>query len=168
MLVDEDPQVFSAYLHAIYFGLESSREPNKEKDVKKAKFLTDLHLLADKLRDPTTANLVMDELLAVIDRSEEVVAGIAVRVYTSAKSCSPLRRLVRDFSRADNSWAETEEDEASGLPYGSLQDVTDGLSRMQVDPPKDLYYRKTNQYEVDGGWTRGSGVLAHQHLELRG
>jgi hypothetical protein len=99
MLVDEDPQVFSSYLHAVYFGLESSTEHYKDKDAKIVKFLTDLHLLADKLRDPTTANLVMDELLDVVDRSEEVVAGIAVRVYTSAKSDSPLRRLVRDFSQ---------------------------------------------------------------------
>jgi hypothetical protein len=159
MLVDEDPQVFSAYLHAVYFGLEPSSEHSKEKDAKKARFLTDLHLLADKLRDPTTANLAMDELLDVIDRSEEVVAGFAVRVYTAAKSDSPLRRLVRDFSKGEDFWAENEDDE--------MQDITDGVSGMQVDR-KGLYHRKNDQYEVDGGWTRGSGVLAHQHLELRG
>jgi hypothetical protein len=48
-----------------------------------------------------------------------------------------------------------------------MQDITNGVSGMQVDR-KGLYYRKTDQYEVDGGWTRGSGVLAHHNLELRG
>jgi hypothetical protein len=171
MLVDEDPQVFMAYLYTVYFGMEAfvarmeANDPDsssEEEDYKAAIFLADIHLLADKLRDPTTANLAIDQLLSVIDRNEELVTDIAVRVYTSAKSDSPLRRLVRDFSKADNSWAEIEEGEAS------LQDVTDGMSRMEVERPKGLYHRENDQYEVDGGWTRGSGVLAHQHLELRG
>ena len=186
-LVDEDPQVFSAYLHTVYFGLESTREQiasdgpgtatktvSKEKDVKKAKFLTDLHLLADKLRDPTTANLVIDELISVIDRSEELEQEIAVKVYTSAKSDSPLRRLVRDLTKEDNLEAEMEEDEASGLPYGLLQEVTDSVSRMQVDNvdrvlkpdhPKGLYHRETDRYEVDGGWTKASGGLTFRDLK---
>jgi hypothetical protein len=207
MLVDEDPQVFSAYLYTVYFGLESTREQiasdgpgtatktvSKEKDVKKAKFLTDLHLLADKLRDPTTANLVIDELISVIDRSEELVQEIAVKVYVSAKSDSPLRRLVRDLTKEDNLEAEMEEDEASGLPYGLLQEVTDGVSRMEVDTlaygvlqdvtdsvsrmqvdnvdqvlkpdrPKGLYHRETDRYEVDGGWTKASGGLTFRDLK---
>jgi hypothetical protein len=207
MLVDEDPQVFSAYLHTVYFGLESTRAQiasdgpgtttktvSKEKDVKQAKFLTDLHLLADKLRDPTTANLVIDELISVIDRSEELVQEIAVKVYTSAKSDSPLRRLVRDLTKEDNLEAEMEEDEASGLPYGLLQEVTDGVSRMEVDTlaygllqdvtdsvsrmqvdnvdqalkpdhPKGLYHRETDRYEVDGGWTKASGGLTFRDLK---
>lgn len=174
MLVDEDPQVFSAYLHTVYFGMESfkqrmeSNNPNssrKEKDTKAAVFLTDLHLLAEKLRDAITANLVVDELVNMIDNNEEVVREIAAQIYLSANRDSPLRRLLLDIDAYNQQriWAEEEGGEVSGLTYDAVEDVAVDLSRMEVDVldgrdgdvdrflkpdlPKGLYHREIDHWE---------------------
>jgi hypothetical protein len=96
MLKDEDPQVFSAYLHTVYFGVVSLKNRIAE-DAEVARFLVDLYLLADKLLDPVTANMVIDEILSFFDRNIGPLSGVTPHVYASTADGSLLRMLVRDF-----------------------------------------------------------------------
>jgi hypothetical protein len=66
-------------------------------------FLIDLYLLADKLIDPTTANLAIDKLIDVIGERNKYLTQRMIRVvYRSTTVDSPLRRLVRDYSTIDD------------------------------------------------------------------
>jgi hypothetical protein len=63
------------------------------------KFLIDLYLLADKLIDPITANLAMDELIRVIEKRDDHLSDKLIRfAYESTTAASPLRKLLRNFS----------------------------------------------------------------------
>jgi hypothetical protein len=58
-------------------------------------FLIDLYLLADKLIDPTTANLAIDKLVDFIEERETYLSARLTRfVYKTTMVGSPLRRLV--------------------------------------------------------------------------
>lgn len=57
----------------------------------------DLYLLADRLRDVQTANLVMDELIRFSDHGQESFPDkITRRIYDATVRGNPLRKLVRD------------------------------------------------------------------------
>jgi hypothetical protein len=113
MLVDEDPRLFSAYLHTVYFGAEHLKKqiaPEDDasstdadiflaKQAENAKFLTDLYVLADKLLDPVTADLVIDELIRIFydvdDPDDRLSSAVTSHVYASTTDGSTLRRPVR-------------------------------------------------------------------------
>jgi hypothetical protein len=116
MLVNEEPRLFSAYLHTVYFGAEHLKRrilPEDEesstdadaflaKQTENAKFLIDLHRLADRLLDPVTADVVIDELIRILydvdDPDGKVSFAVTTRVYASnTNGSSPLRKLVRDL-----------------------------------------------------------------------
>lgn len=66
-------------------------------------FLIDLYLLADKLIDPITANLVIEELIRVVEKRHRYLEGPVVRfVYESTTAGSPLRMFIRDHTLVDN------------------------------------------------------------------
>jgi hypothetical protein len=110
-LVDEDPHLFSVYLHTVYFGaehLEKQIAPGDDASstdvTENAKFLIDLYVLADRLLDPVTADLVIEELISILydvdDLDGKVSSAIAIHVNASTKDgSSPLRNLVRDLLR---------------------------------------------------------------------
>lgn len=59
--------------------------------------LTDLYLLADRLRDMRTANLVMDELIRFSVKGDESFTDEVVRrAYNATAHGNPLRKLLRD------------------------------------------------------------------------
>jgi hypothetical protein len=64
---------------------------------RKDKFLVDLYILADKLIDPVTANLTIDEL-TTLPRVDADYPGCSLInfLYDSTLRTSPLRKLVRD------------------------------------------------------------------------
>jgi hypothetical protein len=157
MLLGEDPYVFSAYLHTVYFGrdhlkkLSGSDEDSNEdrsneddntntrddsKDDKTAMFLTDLYLLADKLLDPVTANLVIDELAEFHDSLNHIGHTAVIHAYASTKDGSPLRKLLRDIyvHDVDPFWASKAQE--LGLPYVLLQDIINEISHLRWDDPK--------------------------------
>lgn len=90
------------------------------------KFLIELYLLADKLIDPVSANLAIDELISVIEmRSGYLSAALVHFVYGSTTVDSPLRKLVRDHSMIDNATAVNKSYHFQGneFPYDFLKDV---------------------------------------------
>jgi hypothetical protein len=150
MLLGEDPHVFSAYLHIVYFGPDhlkklitpdaaadsSASEDNDDeaeyhsKGIKAARFLIDLYILADNLLDPVTANLVIDEFICLLDLQHNVWCDAATHVYTFTKESSLLRRVVLDFyvHDIDGSWPSKSE---WVLSYAFLQDIIIETRRLQ-------------------------------------
>jgi hypothetical protein len=135
MLKDEDPQVFSAYLHTVYFGVVSLKNRIAE-DAEVARFLVDLYLLADKLLDPVTANMVIDEILSFFDRNIGPLSGVTPHVYASTADGSPLRMLVRDFyiHEVNRSWPTSAGE--WDLPTEFLQDFALEICRLQQENPR--------------------------------
>jgi hypothetical protein len=90
------------------------------------KFLVDLYLLADKLIDPVSANLAIDELVNVLEtRGEYLGAALIHFVYESTTVDSPLRKLVRDHSMLDNATGTSNSDyfQNSEFPHDFIRDV---------------------------------------------
>lgn len=59
--------------------------------------LMDLYLLADRLRDMQTANLVMDELIRFSEKGNESFTDEVVRrTYNATAHGNPLRKLLQD------------------------------------------------------------------------
>jgi hypothetical protein len=59
--------------------------------------LIDLYLLADRLVDPITANLAIDNLINVIEVYNQYYSvALVQRVYKSTTEASPLRKLILD------------------------------------------------------------------------
>jgi hypothetical protein len=111
-LVDEDPHLFSIYLHTVYFGVEHLKKQIAPEDdasrntfiAENAKFLIDLYVPADKLLDPVTTDLVIDELISILydvnNPDGKVSSAITIHVNASTTDVSsPLRNLVRDLLR---------------------------------------------------------------------
>jgi hypothetical protein len=89
-------------------------------------FLIDLYLLADKLIDPTTANLAIDKLVDFIEERETYLSARLIRfVNKTTMVRSPLRRLVRDHSTMDDvvGYSNSEYFQGSEFPAEFIKDV---------------------------------------------
>ena len=187
MLLGEDPHVFSAYLHTVYFGPDhlkkliaaadssaSEDDDGEDEDFSKgieaARFLVDLYILAAKLLDPVTANLVIDEFICLLDLQHNVWCDAATHVYTFTKESSPLRRVVLDFyvHDIDGSWPSKSE---WVLSYAFLQDIIIETRRLQslnplgiiedvfLDYPEaqeDRYHQEVDQQRTGVGQAEAS------------
>lgn len=144
MMADERPELFSAYLHCLYFGVESLKKRMTPEDdaisTGDAKFLTDLYILADKLLDPVTANLVIDELVTLLDNDfdDELSSAVTIHVYASTADGSPLRRLWRDHHIHEATFTWPLNAREQGLPYALLQDVLIETFRLESENPKGI------------------------------
>jgi hypothetical protein len=156
-LVGAHPYIFSAYLNCLYLGAEFMTkhretmhvegnlpaEHNKSKNLTRENnvtvaFLIDLYILADKLLDPITANLVIDELIAFVGTMSCVPgAGTVNLVYSRTADCSPLRRLCRDWQLHERArdWVLKKPKAEWNLPLEFLQDLLIKSARLQVETP---------------------------------
>ncbi|KAF2675899.1 hypothetical protein K458DRAFT_196227 [Lentithecium fluviatile CBS 122367] len=96
LMPDDEPEIVLAYLQLLYTGnlpiQESPRDKRKEFEI-----LIELYILADKLQDPKSMNLVIDAFLAQA-RANKGPAGmrIANAVFDGTSEGSRLRALVVD------------------------------------------------------------------------
>jgi hypothetical protein len=175
-LVDEDPDTFAAYLDRLYFGTGSvikssdadatrdsssaaekdeqkktdeqeKKDKQEKKDIVTVNLLLDVYLLADRLLDPTTANVVIDEIIAFVDTlSWAPGQHFIARVYDSTLEGSPLRRLCRDWRVHEiPGWASRFPKAEWSLPHEYLQDLLIEIDRLQ-----DRYYHRSIR-EIFGG-----------------
>ncbi|KAK3691467.1 hypothetical protein LTR37_018664 [Vermiconidia calcicola] len=92
-LTDADPQTFSEYLKCVY---QSAFSEHGESKPMRCRFR--LYILADKLGDLVSANLVMDEIINCSDRISQIPDDLCIDLaMKSTPSNSPLRRLTRDY-----------------------------------------------------------------------
>ena len=107
-LKDEEPEVFNTYINCVYFGQNAlkhyedgikSSPASESQAAASAGFraLIQVYLLADKLQDPTTATIAIDEIIQFSDAADLVPNGMYSLVYSHTPRNCPLRTLMRDF-----------------------------------------------------------------------
>jgi hypothetical protein len=141
-LVDDQPSAFHAYLHCLYFDekvflgrkTEAHAADNSNDNSSSSsqvgetmRFVLDLYILADKLLDPTTANIVMDKIIRHLEKKHWTLDHTTVvHVYASTADGSLLRNVVRDWYIQD-----LKENRMGGYPKEGM-----GIStRVPAGPP---------------------------------
>lgn len=128
------------------------------------RFVFDVYMLADKLLDPTTANVVMDNLVKHLTKHSCTFDSDTITyLYASTADGSPLRKVIRDGAIQDfkNGWTGYAPKQEWDLPYEFLQDLLIETARLvEVCPEgrvgstsgnltshreKDHYHRKVGQ-----------------------
>ena len=119
--------------------------------------LIELYLLADKLQDFTTANMVMDELVQFIAETAEIPKyALTSLVYNSTANNSPLRALLRDCWVHQMPTDAIDRLKADCFPRDFLEDVAMELMRLK------LGIIQSEDYERSKRWDK---CLYHQHDE---
>ncbi|KAK4901535.1 hypothetical protein LTR27_001307 [Elasticomyces elasticus] len=92
-LGDEDPLVFAKYLECLY-----TSTVHMDDAVSDQREAIELYVLADKLGDLKSANIIIDRIMAWIDQTE-IIPGVSCVAYALANSTekSQLRRLLVDY-----------------------------------------------------------------------
>ena len=162
-LVDDKPHIFSAYLNCLYLGagfmikqpktdniegsaaeVEEAKKITKAKDQETLEFFVELYLLADKLLDPGTANLVIDELISFVDTLSWVSDNSSItHVYDHTVDGNPLRQLLVDYHihEATRKWPKKVSKAAWKPPLEFLQDVLIENGRLQAENPRGVIER---------------------------
>jgi hypothetical protein len=135
-LRDEDTNVFNEYMNCVYFGQDtlkhyaddvnscSAADPDSRLSSADDGFraLIHLYLLADRLQDIATANMIIDE---IIQYSDIVRAAPGSQnydhIYKHTAPHNPLRILMRDYFLHETS--PTDERAVKGLPPELMTDV---------------------------------------------
>ena len=159
----EDPELFHAYLNFVYLGPETveqwadaseaetaAKPEGNTKDEKQAvadlvfEKLIRLYLLAERLIDFKTANMVVAEIV----RASRLLGCIPTQsptslAYASTVEGSPLRRLLRDYWLYESASTHTDHERvrAASFPLECLQDIAmEGLRTLEV-PAEYSYVR---------------------------
>jgi hypothetical protein len=97
-LTEHEPEVFETYIQCVYYGTVTSPELPSCKGDDSFKGLITLYLLADKLNDIITTNLVADEIIRTSEDLRKVPNSLCVTLaFDSTVAGSPLRKLCRDY-----------------------------------------------------------------------
>lgn len=132
-----------------------------------ARDLVDLYLLADRLQDLQTANLVMDKLVLFNpegnDEDDDVFGHEVIRhVYDSTVRGHPLRRLMRDECVYDQNSATYMQVHVEGGHPEFLRDVAVEFLRLRdadvLEGGLDLLLRESSERDSDK-------CHYHQHSE---
>jgi hypothetical protein len=162
-LSGEDPELFQAYLNCVYFGAETieqwadelqalvgSDEPTESVEARREKELAadvlftkliQLYLLAERLVDLKTVNIVTSEIIRFSDAIRAIPTQISISLaYAATAVGSPLRRLLRDFWIYDGAVTSREHIRAAGFPVECLQDIAVAMLRIahEGNPGVDL------------------------------
>jgi hypothetical protein len=132
-LEDEDPEVFNGYMNCVYVGkgslkhyvdaVQSCSEVDRNNNVN-AGFneLIQVYLLADKLQDLSTANMIIEEIKQFSDNVDRVPSdGCYTYVYSNTTPHNPLRKLMRDFWMHEMNPAHHRS--ADDLPRALMEDI---------------------------------------------
>ncbi|KAK5724474.1 hypothetical protein LTR15_004519 [Elasticomyces elasticus] len=137
-----------------------------------------LYVLADKLRDLKTANLILDQIMTISDQHKRIAGKKTItNVYANTTEASPLRRLVVDY-HLHNSTVMPPADAAHGLPKAYLEDfliaymkiktgaelmtsVKDlGHQQLTKVMPRRRYHQHDETHPVEGNCTVKAGEYA--------
>lgn len=122
---DDVPDIFELYIILLYTNTIPI-----EQDSQLPKLL-DLYLLADKVIDIKSKNLIMKAILGRIAENKFFPASAINTLYRSTTSNSPARRLIVDcFVKYENEEHIPEDGEE--LPHEFLVSVTRGLIQKRI------------------------------------
>ncbi|KAF1950253.1 hypothetical protein CC80DRAFT_598275 [Byssothecium circinans] len=137
-LPEDHPDVFGLYVAMIYMG-RLYVLPSESDTYGGQHELCELYILADKLQDISSKNLVVDALLVHARRARICLSSIETLkfVYGNTPDGSLLRELLVDafVDLMDDTWSDEEIDD---LPKEFLADLSNGLLRRRSKPKKKV------------------------------
>jgi hypothetical protein len=166
-LGDDDPIIFSMYVHCLYFSTQDLEErietdaaehwaakeqgdltPEEimvEKHLTAMKMFVDLYILSDKLLDHISADSVIDQLVSFADKQTWTINSyLLAHMYASTTDGSPLRKLARHWYIHDNnySWARNlSQGQWAGMPTDFIRDLIMETTRLQeANPEKQVQH----------------------------
>jgi hypothetical protein len=133
ILDDDDPEVFENYMRCVYSGdLDPFPYERLGLDDAHVNALIKMWVLADKLLDPKTANLVMDKIVnfcaALIEFPDISCFKLA---YSSTAKGSPLRSFFCAMVLCEDMWGVF--DDPNELPPDFFLDMAVELIRMKKE-----------------------------------
>jgi hypothetical protein len=133
-LTEHEPEVFASYMQCVYLGSVTEPEVPELVDGYYFGALIALYLLADKLQDIITMNLVVDEILRVSGELLKLPCEFELTmVYESTVAGNPLRKLCRDYYVYEAPPASLETIHEGAFPLQFLQDVVLEFERLAYD-----------------------------------
>ena len=121
--------------------------------------LINLYLLADKLQDTTTANMVMDKIEQFYDYERVHPGSLPVlTAYQSTVEGSPLRRLLRDIWLYDTNRNSINRFQENEFPNEFLHDVLQLYMSIKTSGPKNL--------DSFSDFTANDGLLNKDECEI--
>jgi len=146
----------------------SAGTENYEEHMENVRFLVDVYLLADRLLDPTTANLVIDELIDFVGaRNRTTNQAIISHVYASTAEGNPLRKLVIEWwlREVDQTWTGDHPKAEWGLPLEFLQDFIIRICALRVQRLSETGHDAFLVIHRDGLHSRQMRYRYHQDVE---
>jgi hypothetical protein len=181
-LKGEDRELFQAYLNCVYFGAETIEQwadelqapiESDESDISDEAFrakelvadvlsdkLIRLYLLAGRLGDLKTSNLVISEIIRFSYAIETIPTQIPTSLaYAATVAGNPLRKLLRDLWIYDLDDMAKGRLYAAGFPLECLQDIAIEMLRVVREEEED-FRRNVNELCDD------EVCRYHQHDEM--
>lgn len=130
-LTDHEPEAFASYMQCVYHGSVVVPELPKHAGRFCLEGLVTLYLLADKLNDFITTNLVTDEIIRMSEELREIPNMACVTLaFNSTVVGSPLRRLCRDYYAHEAAVGVLESIEEGMLPFNFVKFVLLEMERL--------------------------------------
>ena len=152
-LPDDEPTVFSICLQAMYQNTVAAAKV-EDPPVHQHTFspLAEAYILADKLGDLTTCNLIVDEIIRYGDEHNTLPNESTVKiVWEKSIENSPLRRLLIDcFVHDAGTTAMADIDE---YPHGFVCSMLKEYKRLKEEPEaevkavREVYFRHIDKME---------------------
>jgi hypothetical protein len=157
-LSDDDPVAFEAYLGCVMGNTVAVRDldvqhPTRVQSDDVFRRLFHLYVLADKLEDPETMNLVISRIARYCLAVHRVPNREAVTyVYDNSVKSSPLRLLIVDVYFLGYDRDGTREDHLDGMPNEFLiQYMKDSPHAQTVVPGSQRYHQPLDKQHIYRG-----------------
>lgn len=123
-LVGYEPEVFASYMQCVYLGSVMVPALPRYNGKNTLEGLIVLYLLADKLNDITSANLIIDQIIRHSEVEKILPSWTAVTLaYESTVAGSPLPKLCRDYSVHEEKSSQLGRIQEGTAPFDFLKDV---------------------------------------------
>ncbi|KAK5710624.1 hypothetical protein LTR17_018799 [Elasticomyces elasticus] len=174
-LPDDDPKIFGAYLLSLY---TTTITPQAKEAADLWDELAMLYVLADKLRDLKTANLILEQIMTISDQHKRIAGNKTItKIYANTTDGSPLRRLVVDYQLHEPT-VMPPSSALHDLPKHYLQDFLTAYLRVKTGAelmtsvkdlghqqltkvmPKCRYHQHDETHPVEGNCTVKAGENA--------
>jgi hypothetical protein len=130
-LTEHEPEVFASYMQCVYHGSVAVPKLPVYEEGKSLGGLIKLYLLADKLNDILTSNLVMDEIIHLSEEWRRIPCDDEVALaYRLTTTGNPLRSICRDYFVHEGTARLLETLEEGTLPFQFIKDVLLEFERL--------------------------------------
>jgi hypothetical protein len=135
-LEDDDPEVFANYVRGIYLNLIDVLPQDRENSDLGS--LIRLYVLADKLCDLKSANMVVDRLVCYSDETKSIPGAEEIELaYNSTASGSPLKAVFCDYFIHESGSGFFNDQDVSKIPREFYHDIAVRYLNIKSKKNKD-------------------------------